>query len=65
MVEVDNVYEIVTWFLHSKEMTHNQASWINARKGLPASAPSNNRLEDRDIYLTFKEILEIAKNFNV
>lgn len=44
-----------------EEMTHNQTPWINARKGLPASAPSNNRLEDRDIYLTFKEILEIEK----
>ncbi len=43
-----------------EDITHKQSPWINARKGLQPNEPSNNRLEDKDIYLTFKEILEFA-----
>lgn len=38
-------------------LTHRQVPWQKAREGLFISEPSDKPLDDKDIYLTFKEIL--------
>lgn len=40
-----------------ENISHNQAPWMNARKGLKPIEASNNRLSDVDIFLTFKKVL--------
>ncbi len=40
-----------------ENISHNQTPWINARKGLSPIESSNNKLDDKDIYLTFKKVL--------
>lgn len=40
-----------------ENISHNQAPWINARKGLTPIEASNNLLSDVDIFLTFRNIL--------
>ncbi len=40
-----------------ENISHNQAPWMNARKGLAPIEASNNLLSDVDIFLTFTKIL--------
>jgi len=40
-----------------ENISHNQAPWMNARKGLAPIEASNNLLSDVDIFLTFRNIL--------
>lgn len=40
-----------------ENITHTQTPWRNARKDVLPYEPSNELLSDRDIYLTFEEIL--------
>ena len=38
-----------------EKISHNQTPWIKARKNLSPIEPSNNIINIKDIYLTFKE----------
>ncbi|MDD4188237.1 MAG: DUF4065 domain-containing protein [Bacilli bacterium] len=40
-----------------ENISHSQSPWKNARIGLLPIEPSSNKLDDKDIYLTFKEII--------
>lgn len=36
-------------------ISHQEAPWINARKGIPAGIASSNLIKDSDIYMFFNE----------
>ena len=40
-----------------EDITHQHISWINARNGVDSIMPSNNKLDDKDIFDSFKNII--------
>lgn len=40
-----------------ENITHNQSPWINARRGLSRVEASSNLLSDKDIFITFRNVL--------
>lgn len=40
-----------------EDISHHQTPWIKAREGLKSSEPSDHRLDDKEIFETFYEII--------
>lgn len=55
--EVRQLFVDITTY-QMEMITHNQLPWKNARIGFESNEPCTNKLSDKDIFLTFKELVE-------